>query len=100
MLFEISPDKFDEYLNKPCIVDFYSTTCPACVQYAPIFENAGNRNENLTFLKINIDNDYSLAQRYGIEYIPTTIKFVNGEPVSKAVGCISQEELEKMADAT
>jgi len=99
MLLEISPDKFDEYLKEPCMVDFYSTTCPACVQYAPIFESAAAQYDSLTFLKINIDSDFALAQRYGIEYIPTTIKFENGEPVSKAVGCISQDQLEEMVDA-
>lgn len=99
MIIEINPDTFDQHLTEPCIVDFYTSTCPACVQYAPIFERAAAQYDSIPFLKINIDGDFTLAQRYGIEYVPTTIKFVGGEPVSRAIGGMSLAQIGEMVDA-
>ena len=99
MLIETNGSAFNDNLEGTCIVDFYGVACPACVAYTPIFAQVAQEYEDLKFLKVNIDNNLALAQIYGVEYIPTTIKFVDGKPTSKAVGCIEAEQLRSLADS-
>ena len=61
---------------------------------APILEALDAEKENVTVLKVNVDECPALADRYGIEAIPTLIFFKNGEIVKKKTGLYPRDALE------
>ena len=85
-----------EVLNAPntVLVDFYADWCGPCKMLAPVVhEIAEEQAENFTVGKINIDESMELAQKYGVQSIPTLICFKNGEPVQQKVGVQSKENI-------
>lgn len=84
----ISTDKtsFDSYIQNPSIVKFYSSGCPSCEKLAPVFEQMAEQHTAYTFLNINLDEDITLAERYGIDHIPAVMMFDKGEKVKTNIG--------------
>ena len=82
--------------EKPVIVDFWAEWCGPCHAVAPVLDRiAQERGEDLKVVKVNIDEEQGLAQRYGISSIPTMILFRNGEPAAAAVGAQPKPALER-----
>ena len=61
----------------------------------PIFESTANKYPDITFVKINVDEQGNLVSRYGIRGIPVIRFFCEGREVSEIVGYVPQNELEK-----
>ncbi len=75
--------------DKPVLVDFWAPWCMPCRIVAPALEQlAGERKEELTIAKVNIDENPLIAQRYGIMSIPTLVVFNKGEAVEGTVGAV------------
>jgi thioredoxin 1 len=73
--------------DRPVIVDFWAEWCGPCHAVSPVLDKiAEERNEELRLVKVNIDEEPALAQRYGIVSIPTIILFRDGEPAAAAIG--------------
>ena len=82
-------DDFDQNVLKRkgvVLVDFYADWCGPCRMTAPIIEELAKEMERVTFVKVNVDENPQLAQRYGIFSIPTFLIFKNGEKVGEFVG--------------
>ncbi len=93
MTIETNKSLFDEQLKNPCIVDFYTSGCPHCEKLAPVFEELSEHHDHLTFLKVNLDEDITLAERYGIHHVPTLIHFIDGKPISINSGYLDKDNL-------
>ena len=95
----VSEQTFEqEVLNseKPVIVDFWAEWCGPCHAVSPVLERiAEERKDELKLVKINIDEEQGLAQRYGIMSIPTMILFKGGEPAAAALGALPKGSLER-----
>lgn len=81
--------EFDEIItnNDTVLVDFFASWCGPCKMLAPEIEKLANEYQNqLPILKVDIDQQIGLAQRYGIQTIPTLLVFKKGTVVKKAVG--------------
>jgi len=81
--------------SKPTLVDFYATWCGPCKMQSPIIDKLKTSvGDSANVLKIDIDKNIEVAQRYKVQSIPTLILFKNGEPVWRAVGLQQADVLE------
>jgi len=78
------------------LVDFWAEWCGPCHAVAPVLEKiVEERPEELKLVKVNIDEEQALSQRYGVMSIPTMILFRDGEPAAAAVGAQPKSALER-----
>ncbi|MBQ6256364.1 MAG: thioredoxin [Clostridia bacterium] len=88
-----------EVLNSPVpvIVDFWATWCGPCRMLSPIIAQIAEEKAGaLKVGKINVDEEPTLAARFGVSSIPLVVKFVSGKPVASAVGYMPKKDLERM----
>jgi thioredoxin 1 len=95
----ITTSQFDtEVLQSetPVIVDFWAEWCGPCRAVSPILEQiAEERADEVRVVKVNIDEEPELQQRYGILSIPTILLFKGGEPTAAAIGAQPKRMLER-----
>lgn len=81
------------------LVDFWAEWCGPCKQLAPVIAKISEANVGkLVVGKMNVDENPSIPQRYGIQGIPTLIFFKNGEEAERLVGYQSQQAIQKLID--
>ena len=82
--------------DKPVIVDFWAEWCGPCHAVSPILDRiAEERADELRLVKVNIDEEQGLAERYGIASIPTIVLFKDGEPAAAAIGAQPKGAIEQ-----
>jgi thioredoxin 1 len=73
--------------SKPVIVDYWAEWCAPCRMVAPVLEEiAKEYADKIDVVKLNIDDNPSISQRYGIMAIPTMNVFSGGQVVKQIVG--------------
>ena len=95
----VTETTFDEEVLKsetPVIVDFWAEWCGPCHAVSPVLDKiAEERAGELKLVKVNIDEEQMLAQRYGVMSIPTMILFRAGEPAAAAIGAMPKAAIER-----
>ena len=83
----------------PVVLDFWAEWCPPCRALAPTFEELAERYAGQAkFVKLNVDENQSVPQRFGIKGIPTLVFFDGGREVERIVGASSKAALERIVD--
>jgi thioredoxin 1 len=94
----ITEAQFDTEVSQsalPVVVDFYATWCGPCRSLAPVLDKAaGPLAGKVKFVKVNIDESPTLAQRFQVEGVPTLLFFRSGKAVDSIVGLPASNELE------
>ncbi len=85
--------------DKPVLVDFWAAWCAPCRMLAPTVEAVAEKyTTNARVVKLNVDENPSVSQRYGIKGIPTLILFKNGKEEERVVGATSKEAISRMLE--
>ena len=87
---------FNEIINQqvPVLVDFKADWCQPCKMMAPVLKQVKqNFKEQIKIIKIDIDKNPAVAQKYGIRGVPTLILFKNGREVWKQSGVLQANQI-------
>ena len=83
----------------PVVLDFWAEWCPPCRALAPTFEELAERYAGrVKFVKLNVDENQSVPQRFGIKGIPTLVFFDGGREAERVVGASGKDSLARIVD--
>ena len=94
----LSEPHFDEAVaaHPALVVDFWAPWCGPCRALAPILEDlAREQAGKVVIAKVNVDEESTLAGRFGVRSIPTLVFFKDGAVVDTVVGALPRAEIAK-----
>ena len=95
---EITEKNFEQEVAREGIValDFWADWCGPCKSFAPIFEEAATRYPDITWGKVNTDEQQALAAGFGVRSIPTLMVFRDGILVHLQPGMMPAAALDQV----
>jgi thioredoxin 1 len=86
--------------DKPVLVDFWAEWCAPCRKVEPLLEEiAAEMADQVTIVKLNIDENPKTAQAYRVMSVPTLTVFKDGEPVKSVAGARPKGDLVRLIEA-
>lgn len=99
----LTADNFQDTLNNedslPVLVDFFAEWCGPCKMAAPVIDKlSGDYEGKMVIAKLDVDQNNSIAAKYGVMSIPTVIVFKDGEEVDRQIGFPGEDGYKAMIE--
>lgn len=97
----LDPLNFEKILleNKLVLVDFFAVWCGPCQMFAPIIEQVATKYEkNVKTIKLDIDENQTISEKYSINSVPTLILFKDGVAVERVSGVVPLNQCINLID--
>jgi thioredoxin 1 len=93
----MTTDNHDETVTDGIVfIDFWAEWCGPCKRFAPVFEQAAETHNDITFAKVDTDDQQELSARYGVQSIPTLVIYRDGIPVFSQPGALPAAVLDDL----
>ena len=87
-------DNFEEEIkNGIVIADFYSDSCVPCKRMSPLLAEIEEENDDVKLVKVNVNFESSLSEKYEVQAVPTLIFFKNGAETDHIKGAAKKAEI-------
>ncbi|MDF1876752.1 thioredoxin [Sulfurimonas sp. SAG-AH-194-L11] len=95
---DLTTKNFTQTLEKSdiIIIDFWAEWCGPCKQFAPIFEKVAQKNPDITFGKLNTEEQKAIASQYDVFSIPTLVVIRDGIVLLNQAGMLPEETFDKL----
>lgn len=97
----MSFNEFEKILseNKLMFVDFFASWCGPCKMFAPVVEKISQKyDDRVTVLKVDIDENSEIAEKYSIQSVPTSILFKDAAVVERVSGMIPESQCSSLIE--
>ncbi len=97
---DITTDRFDDAVlqsDLPVLVDFWADWCMPCKMMEPVLDDLAAEYEGkLVIVRVNVDEEQDLANRYEVVSIPSFLLFHNGKVVAEHLGAAPTARMKEM----
>ena len=84
--------------NEVVLIDFWADWCGPCKRFAPIYEDASARHDDVVFAKVDTEDARDVAAAWDIQSIPTIMAFRRGNLVFRQAGLLNGKQVDSLIE--